>query len=309
MMSWNEGVIIIGCRHNTLEFIECALRNGRKIAGIVTISRTVAKKNSVPTWADLEKAFGADIPVYVAETYSLNGDRDRSVLSRTNADMGFCIGWQRILPQWFLDTTRHGVFGMHTSQFPLPRGIGRSPLNWALINGAETVHAHVFKYEAEADRGEILDITRFSVAPDDDIHSLQQKCRYIFNRVAERHWDALLQGNAHLGDQQPLETKTEYPKRTPECGRIDWTWPAKQITDWVRAQTRPYPGAFCRFEGNDHRVWQVRPFNVFMDYPRPAGIIEDQFNDGSLLVWVGDGLAHIIDHELPKDASAGKKLE
>jgi methionyl-tRNA formyltransferase len=37
---------------------------------------------------------------------------------------------------------------------------------------------------------------------------------------------------------------TTVPRRRPEDGRVEWSWPATRISDMVRAVADPYPGAF-----------------------------------------------------------------
>lgn len=40
-----------------------------------------------------------------------------------------------------------------------------------------------------------------------------------------------------------------YPQRKPEDGLINWSWDKKRIKDFIRAQSKPYPGAFTIIEG------------------------------------------------------------
>jgi methionyl-tRNA formyltransferase len=47
--------------------------------------------------------------------------------------------------------------------------------------------------------------------------------------------------------------------RRPEDGRIDWTRPAVEICNLVRAVTRPYPGAFAELAGEKLTVWRAIP--------------------------------------------------
>ena len=35
-----------------------------------------------------------------------------------------------------------------------------------------------------------------------------------------------------------------YPQRSPEDGLIDWNWDSLRIKNFIRAQSKPYPGAF-----------------------------------------------------------------
>jgi hypothetical protein len=43
-----------------------------------------------------------------------------------------------------------------------------------------------------------------------------------------------------------------YGRRTAEDGRFDWSWPAPQIHNLVRAVTKPFPGAFAELARDGH---------------------------------------------------------
>ena len=304
---WTEGAVVIGCRHNTMEFVRALRAHGRSPSGIVTISEETAKKNKVPTWRDLGAAF-PEIPTYVAESYGLKSDADRELLVQTSAAFGICIGWQRLLPDWFLARCRNGVFGMHACQYPLPRGRGRSPLNWSLIHGADTVLAHVLRYNNKPDAGDLLDVVPIAITPHDDIHSLQQKCRVVFNRIAVKHWEQLESGAVELFAGLVDGPDLEYPKRVEADGKIDWSWCASRVHDWVRAQSRPYPGAFTAYGDETHKVWRAVPFVLPPERPATPGTILDVFEDRSLVVQCGDAPVHLLDHEIPVGILPGEFL-
>ncbi|MGZ4382871.1 MAG: hypothetical protein ACXVFC_08995, partial [Gaiellaceae bacterium] len=80
----------------------------------------------------------------------------------------------------------------------------------------------------------------------------------------------LLDGSAPRVEQDRRRASA-WPKRTPADGIIDWETRAPYLHDWVRAQTRPYPGAFT-FHGDDKLVvWRARP--VELDDEAPAGTV------------------------------------
>ena len=305
---WTDGVIVIGCRDNTAEFVAALLSNGCSVSGIVTISQRAAERNQVPTWADLQAEFGASLPVYVSENYGLSGETDRRVLEGTRSAAGFCIGWQRLLPAWFLATCRNGVFGMHACANRLPNGRGRSPINWSVIEGARQLYAHIFRYNDQPDAGDLLSAPLMTVEPHDDIQTLQQKARVVFVREVIRHWQALTTGTVPLTALQDSgEPERFYPKRTVDDGVIDWTWPADRITDWIRAQTRPYPGAFTVVDGQRYSVWRAGPTGL--EYREPAGTLLERFRDGTWYVQCGLNTSlHLLDHELPAGLTTGRKL-
>lgn len=45
------------------------------------------------------------------------------------------------------------------------------------------------------------------------------------------------------------------PQRSPEDGLIEWATDAASIDRFIRAQTRPYPGAFATLEGKPLHIW------------------------------------------------------
>ena len=52
---------------------------------------------------------------------------------------------------------------MHGSARDLPFGKGRSPMNWALIEGRSLFHTNLFKYQVGVDNGPVLDSQTFSI--------------------------------------------------------------------------------------------------------------------------------------------------
>ena len=87
--------------------------------------------------------------------------------------------------------------------------------------------------------------------------------REVFDKVsgaAGRALDgvlpALLAGTApHVA--QDLRLGAYFGGRKPEDGRIDFHWPALRIHNFVRALTRPYPGAFADLAGRRVVLWRT----------------------------------------------------
>lgn len=308
LLLWQSGAVVVGCRENTAEFVDRLLSNQCPVAGIVTISQSTADRNKVPSWLDLSGEFGQQIPVYVAHSYKLEHPADVEALSATQADVGFCIGWQRLLPQWFLNRHRNGVFGMHACANRLPNGRGRSPINWSVIEGADVLHAHIFRYNDEPDAGDLLSVPQIHIEPHDDIQTLQQKSRAVFSREVIQQWDGLVKGTVSL---LPLNSAGEperfYPKRSEGDGLIDWSWSATRITNWVRAQTHPYPGAFTVFENQPYKIWRCGPAGL--KPTDPPGMVIDSFRDKTCLVACGgNNSIHVLCHDLPGQIRTGRRL-
>ena len=49
--------------------------------------------------------------------------------------------------------------------------------------------------------------------------------------------------------------------RQPSDGKIDWKWNDRQVNDFIRAQTAPYPGAYTNLPtGKKITIWKARRF-------------------------------------------------
>ena len=85
--------------------------------------------------------------------------------------------------------------------------------------------------------------------------------------------------------QDPRQASS-WPKRTPADGVIDWDTRASYLHDWVRAQTRPYPGAFT-YAGDERLVvWRARPIDL--DGGVSAGTVVERRAEG-VVVACGEG--------------------
>jgi methionyl-tRNA formyltransferase len=57
--------------------------------------------------------------------------------------------------------------------------------------------------------------------------------------------------------EQDKTKVTRYYKRKPEDGKIELSWPAIKVNDYVRALTHPYPGAFIESNFGQLFLWDV----------------------------------------------------
>lgn len=285
-METNGEIAIIGCRFNTIEFIEQFLADGYDVDFVLTISPSIPNPSEhVSGFANVVPICERhSIPYYRANNYSLDDGADQKILATKQFDLGICVGWQRLLPKWFLETFEHGVYGMHGSYERLPRGRGRAPANWSLIHGASKFHAHVFKYEPGADSGDILGVSTFDINRHDDIQTVQMKGRVVFNRILADNVNEILQGNADLEPQPKDVEATYFPKRTPDDGVVHWDQPVEEVHDFIRAITYPYPGAFGFVDSHKVFIWEGHPFDSRIEYSDSPGTVVERFHSGDIAV-------------------------
>lgn len=152
----------------------------------------------------------------------------------------FVVGFSQIIPQALLDVPPLGVIGFHSAVLPGRRGC--SPLIWAVVDGLTETGVTMFYMDAGIDTGDIVGTRSFPIEPDDHAADVLRKADDATIDLLRSHLDGVLDGTAPRTSQ--LGAASTYTrKRTPADGEIDWSRPAREIVDLVRALAPPYPGA------------------------------------------------------------------
>ena len=241
----------VGLHEEGVPAFEGLLEAGAPIVAALTLSPDLAAHRSAATnYGPVCDRFR--VPLHTVA--SINHDNALELLRGLALDVLFVIGWSQILRPAALAAARVGVIGAHASL--LPRNRGSAPVNWALIRG-ETCWGNTLMWLAEdVDAGAIIDQMEFPITPYDS-------CATLYQRVAQTNRDMLLRVVPRLlaGERpgRPQEPTHEpvLPRRRPADGAINWSLPSTHVYDFVRALTRPYPGAFGWLEGRRWTVWQA----------------------------------------------------
>ena len=284
------GIVMCGCHEYGQHLLARLLEAGLRIAQFVVLTPEQGRRYGVSGYCDLRPlAERHGIPVYVPRRYGLDAPEDVAFFRAHRFDLLIQGGWQRLFPAHVLQSLRLGAIGVHGSADFLPKGRGRSPLNWALINGDTRFILQLFLIQAGVDDGPVFDWEMFDITPFDDIRTLYYKNVILTDRMIRRSIPRLLDGRAILRPQ--AGEPTHYPKREPKDGAIDWqSMAVGEIHDLVRALTRPYPGAFGLIDGRSHRIWRAQVFDTRITYPdRDYGAVVERF-DGRLVLNCRGGL-------------------
>lgn len=238
---------------------EIATLPGCSVAGVVTNQETFNISYSpggVKNVLYTDMAAAADrhgIPSYVMrEKMTEAGLLD--AISTWKPDFILVIGWYHMVPRKLRERARLGCAGVHASL--LPRYRGGAPLVWAMINGERETGVSLFYLGDGVDDGDLIAQQSFEIAPADTIAEVLAKCEEATVSVLRRFVPMVAAGNAPR-IRQDASQATVFPQRSPDDGRIDWSWPADKIARFVRAQTRPYPGAFTDIGAKRIRIWDA----------------------------------------------------
>ncbi|HSI97217.1 MAG TPA: methionyl-tRNA formyltransferase [Gaiellaceae bacterium] len=246
--------------------LEAAAGARAEVVGIVTLPGPIDPNRSGQcSFDDVATRLGAQL----VETHDVNADETLEAVRALDPDLIFVIGWPQLVREPLISLAREGVFGMHPTL--LPRHRGRAPIPWAILSGLARTGVTLFEIvDATADSGAIVGQAVVEIAPDETATTL-------FDRLAEAHVELireyvprLLERTAPRIPQDPRRASS-WPKRVPADGIIDWETRARYLHDWVRAQTRPYPGAFTFLGDERVVVWRARA--VELVEAAPAGTI------------------------------------
>jgi methionyl-tRNA formyltransferase len=155
-------------------------------------------------------------------------------------DVVFVVGFSQIIPQALLDVPPLGVIGFHSAVLPGRRGC--SPLIWAMVDGLTETGVTMFYMDAGIDTGDVIDTRSFPLESDDYAPDVLRKADDATIDLLRTHLDGVLAGSAPRTSQEGAPS-TYTRKRTPADGEIDWSRPAHEIVNLIRALAPPYPVA------------------------------------------------------------------
>ena len=241
----------IGFHQEGLLAFEAVCRQGVRVEACFTLNdKEAAKRSGTADYSRLCARYR--VPLY--KIRNVNDERVVERLTELGPDILFVIGWSQILHPPALRAAKVGVIGAHASL--LPHNRGSAPINWALIKGEQRSGNSLIWLAEDVDGGDIIDQRSFPITPYDT-------CATLYDHVAESNREMILevipalQAGQRPGRVQPESTLGILPRRRPSDGMIAWNQRATRIYDFVRALTRPYPGAFSFLDGEKLTIWRA----------------------------------------------------
>ena len=241
----------VGSHREGLPALEALLDAGADVVAAVTLTAdAAARRSGVADYEPLCSRFG--VPLH--QVADINSPAAVTLLRSLDVDVLFVIGWSQILRPAALETARIGVVGAHASM--LPKNRGSAPINWALIHGEHETGNSLMWLADGVDTGALIDQTAIAITPFDTCATLYDQVALTNRDMLVKLWRRLTSGE-RPGTPQGDSDETVLPRRRPADGLLDWTARSERVYDFVRALTRPYPGAFGRLGGERWTVWHA----------------------------------------------------
>ncbi len=162
-----------------------------------------------------------------------------------DADVAVVVAYGLLLPRAVLDAPRLGCYNGHASL--LPRWRGAAPIQRAIMTGDAETGVMIMRMEAGLDTGPVALTKTLAIGPEMTGGELHDALSRL---TAEAMVEALARLEA--GDlpltAQPQDGVTYASKIDKAETRIDWTKPAAQVHNRIRALS-PFPGAWAEIGG------------------------------------------------------------
>src|SRR3954469_8424096 len=261
--------------------LAAAAQAGAEVVAVVTLPGPIEPDRSGQCSFD---EIAAELGARLIETADVNSPETIAALRAVEPEMIFIVGWSQLVLDEFIGLPEHGVFGMHPTLLPKHRG--RAAIPWAILNGLAKTGVTLFEIsDGTADSGAIVGQVEVPIARDETAETLYAKVTEAHLELVRRCVPELLDGSAPR-IAQDTRRASAWPKRTPLDGIVDWQTRAPYLYDWVRAQTRPYPGAFTWLGDEKVVIWRASP--LALEHDVRAGTVVEERPEGPVIA-CGEG--------------------
>jgi methionyl-tRNA formyltransferase len=230
-----------------------AALNGMEIVCVVTQpDRPAGRGQSTRPSAVKARALELGLPVWTPE--NLKEPDTQARLRDLAPDLLVVVAYGEILRRAVLDIPRRGAINVHGSL--LPRHRGAAPVQGALLAGDMEAGITIMLMDEGMDTGPMLAKRSIRVRPDHTAATLSDDLSRLGADLLAETLPRWLAGEIEPEPQDDsAATKTRMLKK--EHGRLDWSRPARELANQVRAFD-PWPGTFTSWRGQQLKVLGAR---------------------------------------------------
>ena len=282
-------IVFMGTPDFAVPSLKALCENGYEVVGVFTQpDRPKGRGNKVIASPVKQAAVEKGIPVFQPQRIRKDGVEDLKSLA---PDLCVTAAFGQILSQEILDIPRLGTINVHASLLPKHRG--SAPINWAILQGDQTVGVTTMMTDKGIDTGDMLLKAETPYVKGETAGELTV-------RMAELGANLLIDTLKKLEDgtlvriPQDHENMTYDPMLNKEMGVIDWTQGAADIVNRIHG-LNPWPGCSTAVEGGRLKLLRAE---VAEGAGQPGEIIVTDPKQG-LVIAAGEGAVRITQLQAP----------
>lgn len=171
-------------------------------------------------------------------------------------DMIITASYGKIIPEKILNIPRLKSVNIHPSLLPKYRG--PSPIQTAIINDEKQTGISIMLMDSQLDHGPILAQKAVDVSEADNYESLHAKLAEQSAALLTETVEQYSEGKI-VPKEQNHELATFTKLLTRNDARLDWTMPARQLLQIIKA-LNPNPGTWTTLDGKSVKIIQAEEY-------------------------------------------------
>jgi methionyl-tRNA formyltransferase len=186
------------------------------------------------------KALAVERGIPVLQPESINTPDAVVELRLLQPDLLVVAAYGQILSKDVLAVAPFGGINVHASLLPKYRGA--APVAWAIYHGETRTGVTIIRMSIHLDAGDILAQEEIAIEAGETAGELEARLAGIGGRLAVQVIEQMASGPVHSIKQDKTQA-SKAPKLTKEHGQIDWSRPARDVCNQIRAM-QPWPTAY-----------------------------------------------------------------
>ena len=179
-----------------------------------------------------------------------NNENEYNYLKNLNADLAIVVAYGQIIPEKFLNLTKHGFINIHASL--LPKWRGAAPIQRSIMNLDKETGISFMKIVKKLDEGPVCKKLNIKISEKDNYETLSDKLSSLASENMLDIIDDIFEEKV-LYEEQNHEEATYANKILKSEGEIKWTENAENILGKING-LYPSPGAWFVYKGERYKI-------------------------------------------------------
>ena len=179
-----------------------------------------------------------------------NNENEYNYLKNLNADLAIVVAYGQIIPEEFLNLTKHGFINIHASL--LPKWRGAAPIQRSIMNLDKETGISFMKIVKKLDEGPVCKKLNIKISERDNYETLSDKLSSLASENMLDIIDDIFEEKV-LYEEQNHEEATYANKILKSEGEIKWNENAENILGKING-LYPSPGAWFVYKGERYKI-------------------------------------------------------
>ena len=179
-----------------------------------------------------------------------NNENEYNYLKNLNADLAIVVAYGQIIPEEFLNLTKHGFINIHASL--LPKWRGAAPIQRSIMNLDKETGISFMKIVKKLDEGPVCKKLNIKISEKDNYETLSDKLSSLASENMLDIIDDIFEEKV-LYEEQNHEEATYANKILKSEGEIKWSENAENILGKING-LYPSPGAWFVYKGERYKI-------------------------------------------------------